>query len=89
MTVYGVLGKLSPRTQPHQSGSMKTTLLAALVPCVVIVIILAVLLGAYVIRHRRLQNSFASFANSHYNRRSGTTTFSADGDLGRALYHSV
>ena len=38
--------------------------------------------GIYIVRHRRLQRSFLSFANSHYDTRSGTTTFSAGDELG-------
>lgn len=36
---------------------------------------LGLLLGFMVVRHRRLQRSFVSFANTHYDTRSGATTF--------------
>ncbi|XP_013407942.1 sortilin-related receptor isoform X2 [Lingula anatina] len=45
-----------------------------------VILVLVVLLGVYCYRHRRLQRSFLSFANSHYDTRSGRTTFGS-GDL--------
>ncbi|CAG2103255.1 unnamed protein product [Medioppia subpectinata] len=44
----------------------------------VIVIALVVALTVFVMRHRRLQRSFLSFASSHYNTRSGSATFTTN-----------
>ncbi len=58
-------------------------LAAIIVPLAVIVIIMAAVLTVYVVKHRRLQSSFLSFANSHYDTRSGRTRFSTSDDLGQ------
>ncbi|GAB6018639.1 hypothetical protein CHUAL_000319 [Chamberlinius hualienensis] len=48
---------------------------------VIVILLLAVILGVYIIRHRRLQRNFLSFANSHYDTRSGAATFSTGDEL--------
>ncbi|XP_064651569.1 sortilin-related receptor-like isoform X2 [Lineus longissimus] len=62
--------------EPSTQGLSMTNLIAIIVSMTVICLVLAVALGVYFIRHRRLQRSFLSFANSHYDTRSGRTRFS-------------
>ncbi|XP_076438284.1 sortilin-related receptor-like [Babylonia areolata] len=58
----------------------KSYLVAIVVLVCLVVLALAVVAAVFIVRHRRLQRSFLAFANSHYNTRSGTTTFSSDLD---------
>ena len=58
------------------------------VPGSLVILALVVLLVVYMVRHHRLQRSFLSFANSHYDTRSGTTTFNTGDDLGEHLTSS-
>ncbi|ELU15207.1 hypothetical protein CAPTEDRAFT_219450 [Capitella teleta] len=91
VSVYNHLGRCTPAEYVAEyyggaapitrNADSHTTLLATLVPSGLIVLILIVLLGVYVVRHRRLQLSFASFATSHYNRQQGTMTFAGGDDL--------
>ncbi|OWF38955.1 sortilin-related receptor-like isoform X2 [Mizuhopecten yessoensis] len=60
----------------------KKNLIGIFVVVAVIVVALVVVLGVFIVRHHRLQRSFLSFANSHYDTRSGTTTFSSANELG-------
>ena len=75
-----------PAPGDGDGGVNNSTLVAILVPCVIIVLVLVSVLVVYVVRHRRLQRSFLSFANSHYDTRSGRTTFSSADDLGKLTF---
>ena len=56
----------------------QTNLIAIIASVIAVVIALGLVLAFFIIRHKRLQRSFRAFASSHYDSRSGTTTFSAD-----------
>ncbi|XP_070547458.1 sortilin-related receptor-like [Ptychodera flava] len=68
-------------SDPHTAHHKKSSKMAAIVaPIIGVVAMLAVALVIFIVRHHRLQRSFTQFANSHYDSRSGTTTFSVEGD---------
>ncbi|XP_024940142.1 sortilin-related receptor isoform X2 [Cephus cinctus] len=50
------------------------------IPIFLLIVALSVVLGYFVIRHRRLSNSFTQFANSHYDTRRGQATFPGTAD---------
>ena len=64
----------------------KTNVIAIGVSITAVVIALGVILAFFIVRHKRLQRSFRAFANSHYDSRSGTTTFTAADELGRSSF---
>lgn len=68
-----------------QSGDM------AVVVVPVLFLLLLGLCGGLVVlylRHRRLQNNFTAFANSHYNSRLGSAIFSSGDELGKTPWLS-
>jgi hypothetical protein len=60
-----------------------THVVSVVVPVVLVIVGLAAALGVYIYRHQRLQHSFVSFANSHYDTRSGAATFTGGEGLGK------
>lgn len=61
--------------------------MAAVVVPVLFLLLLALCGGLVVLylRHRRLQNNFTAFANSHYNSRLGSAIFSSGDELGEKV----
>uniref|UniRef100_A0A1B6DW73 Sortilin-related receptor n=1 Tax=Clastoptera arizonana TaxID=38151 RepID=A0A1B6DW73_9HEMI len=53
----------------------KRSFISLVLPTFLVIITLAGALGYVIFRHRRLQNNFTTFTNSHYNTRSGSATF--------------
>lgn len=53
---------------------------------VLLVLGLSAGLAYFVIRHRNLQNSFVQFANSRYDTRSGSATFTGVDSLGLYIF---
>ncbi|XP_030833611.1 sortilin-related receptor isoform X4 [Strongylocentrotus purpuratus] len=88
---YGKTVPLQTATEnqaaPPPKALSKNQALYAGVAVGIVVIVLMVIVVYFAVRHRRLQQSFMSFANSHYDTRSGTATFATSddddgGDLG-------
>lgn len=87
-----ILADITPQPptdgQPATNGQValsRTNLLAIIVAPVVVVLVLIVIIVIFVMRHRRLQRTFRAFASSHYEARSGTTTFTGADELGELL----
>ena len=83
MLLSSCLGASDASRSEGHSGDM-----AAVVVPVLFLLLLGVCgsLGALYLRHRRLQNNFTAFANSHYNSRLGSAIFSSGDELGRTFY---
>jgi len=74
---------------PGASGAVRAEGQSGDVAAVVVPILFLLLLAAcggllaLYMRHRRLQNNFTTFANSHYNSRLGSAIFSSGDELGK------
>ena len=78
-SIYSLIFFTEP--EAHSQTDIKisrTRMIAIIVSVTGVVIALVLVLGFFIIRHRRLQRSFLAFANSHYDTRSGTTTFESN-----------
>lgn len=81
--LYFILAIPSPPTTSSPFIELnKTNVIAIAVSVAVVVIALVVVIGCFVVRHKRLQRSFRAYASSHYDSSTGTTTFSAADELG-------
>lgn len=68
------------------SAAVKSgVLLWTVLPGLILILGLTVAVAFFMWRHKRLQHSFASFANSHYDTRSGAATFGGTDGLGKIL----
>ncbi|KAL6422754.1 hypothetical protein ACFW04_010753 [Cataglyphis niger] len=81
VTEDGYQSPLSETWSTQFSGSqlpviMNTSnILSLAIPICLVVLMLGAALAYFIVRHRRLSNSFTQFANSHYDTRRGQATF--------------
>lgn len=80
--------KTSPGASDSSSSEGHSGDMAAVVVPVLFLLLLALCGGLVVLylRHRRLQNNFTAFANSHYNSRLGSAIFSSGDELGEKVH---
>lgn len=64
-----------------------SSIMSIVIPICLLVVALGAALAYFVVRNRRLSNSFTQFANSHYDTRRGQATFpgTVDAGLGKLL----
>lgn len=65
-----------------QAPMNTSNILSLAIPICLLIVALGAALSYFVIRHRRLSNSFTQFANSHYDTRRGQATFPGTVDAG-------
>ena len=68
-----------------------SNMMSVAIPICLLIIALGGALAYFVVRHRRLSNSFTQFANSHYDTRRGQATFpgTVDAGLGKLIEYDV
>ena len=67
-----------------------SNILSFAIPICLLIVALGSALAYFVVRHRRLTNSFTQFANSHYDTRRGQATFPGTTDgLGKSIIHLI
>ncbi|XP_022913328.2 sortilin-related receptor-like isoform X1 [Onthophagus taurus] len=69
----------TPEASPWMGDISKTSLTTVLVIVCLLLVVSGGALGFLYVRHKRLQNSFTRFANSHYDSRSDAATFDDHG----------
>ncbi|KAL0266712.1 UNVERIFIED_CONTAM: hypothetical protein PYX00_009183 [Menopon gallinae] len=85
VTEDGYSSKLS-EVKSYQTSEISdflssTNFVSILVPIMILSIALLIVLGFFIYRQKRLKRRFFKYANSHYDTRSGSTTFGGADDL--------
>ncbi|XP_043466543.1 sortilin-related receptor-like isoform X3 [Leptopilina heterotoma] len=70
-----VVSLANPNAGLGASTMNTSNILSLAIPLCLLIVALGAALGYFVVRHRRLSNSFTQFANSHYDTRRGQATF--------------